>query len=320
MSFEYNTRVESGVVTSFDYNLWDADKNQACVCDMGYFGADCSQRECPRGDDPLTTKEKFCGGVACTAEIQAMNVAYEMGSAGTSTIQFEWTPTDDANGMVGALRSAKFDVKPGMTGDEYAELVQKALHTFPNNVLSGVAVTCANVEQDDDGNFAAAATEMECDVPADTNTKFYQVQLKVDFSNSVQGNLNPIYAKLWAVDGAVPLETPYAGATSAGLDIIQECTTVTTYHDVSGTATAVPMAYSAGVDVSYAAAINAAGEDKAAITAFGTIDADDVNMANGNREYAPCSNRGICDYSSGECQCFAGYTRQDCSVQAALAM
>jgi Tfp pilus assembly protein PilV len=40
----------------------------------------------------------------------------------------------------------------------------------------------------------------------------------------------------------------------------------------------------------------------------------------GNKENAPCSNRGLCDYSSGTCKCFAGYTDFDCSVQNALSM
>lgn len=35
---------------------------------------------------------------------------------------------------------------------------------------------------------------------------------------------------------------------------------------------------------------------------------------------AECSNRGICDTDSGICDCFSGYTNDDCSVQSSLAV
>jgi len=46
-----NTDVSHGHL----YQLWDADKQQACTCDLGYDGADCAHRIPPHGDDPLTT-------------------------------------------------------------------------------------------------------------------------------------------------------------------------------------------------------------------------------------------------------------------------
>ena len=43
----------------YDYTtIWDADKIQGCYCDYPNFGYDCSLRQCPTGDDPLTTGQK----------------------------------------------------------------------------------------------------------------------------------------------------------------------------------------------------------------------------------------------------------------------
>ena len=43
-----------------------------------------------------------------------------------------------------------------------------------------------------------------------------------------------------------------------------------------------------------------------------------TELVKGTKENAECSNRGLCDYSTGLCKCFKGYTDFDCSIQHAL--
>ena len=40
----------------------------------------------------------------------------------------------------------------------------------------------------------------------------------------------------------------------------------------------------------------------------------------GNREAKECSNRGICDSKTGECECFQGFFGEDCSKATAFAL
>ena len=43
-----------GELGTYASSNWDATKIQGCKCDGGWEGYDCSERMCPRGDDPLT--------------------------------------------------------------------------------------------------------------------------------------------------------------------------------------------------------------------------------------------------------------------------
>eukprot|EP01031_Cornospumella_fuschlensis_P037103 gene37103-45037_t len=41
------------------YQLWGANQTTLCSCHIGFSGADCSYRLCPKGDDPLTPSTAY---------------------------------------------------------------------------------------------------------------------------------------------------------------------------------------------------------------------------------------------------------------------
>jgi hypothetical protein len=41
------------------YNNWEKKQSFLCRCDFGYSGGDCSQKLCPKGDDPETTGQNY---------------------------------------------------------------------------------------------------------------------------------------------------------------------------------------------------------------------------------------------------------------------
>jgi hypothetical protein len=53
-----NDVLRFGASKSLDYSNWDSDYIRGCVCDAGFFGADCSMVACPRGDDPITKHQQ----------------------------------------------------------------------------------------------------------------------------------------------------------------------------------------------------------------------------------------------------------------------
>jgi len=139
-------KIMAGVQTGFDYNRWDADKATMCVCDPGFTGPDCSQRMCPRNDDPLTWDKRYCGGTTCTWEIQSFTLSdsplttYRIGFTDSfNGTYFAYVPLDvsaDPNGFVAANLVAT--QKPGPTTS--AGKLAAALRALPTGALHRVEV------------------------------------------------------------------------------------------------------------------------------------------------------------------------------------
>ena len=80
---------ELKTVVPYSSDNWDSDHIQACVCDAGYFGTDCSQRRCPTGDDPLTLCDNKNLGM-----VQEIRITLGSG--------LDYDPSDDSGAAVTA--------------------------------------------------------------------------------------------------------------------------------------------------------------------------------------------------------------------------
>jgi hypothetical protein len=176
-----------GVTTSTLYRLWDQDMAQACVCDAGYAGPDCSRRECPRGDDPLTHRFTECpyNGDAswavtqpCMDEVQKLT--FDVTGAGADWFHIlyrDWTGkiwrtdnflvADDAR-TGGCTANADLPVsyevvaidpttKSTYQANNIAWAVKNALESIPNSVIPSVTVAPSTVSSVNDG-FAVDVT------------------------------------------------------------------------------------------------------------------------------------------------------------------
>jgi len=305
---EYST---SGVSTAFDYNLWDADKNQACVCDAGFFGPDCSLRDCPRGNDPLTNDNKHCGNAACMNEVQYMYVGDLTGSgSASSTWYFTWSDTEDYAGLLKPLRSKTFNLRDHLTGDDYAELIQDVLESFPNGVLNGVTVSCNAAVKD--GAAVAEHNKCSTSMTGTSGTERNIVELKIDFANGPQGNVNALSPVIVDVEGDAT-DTVDLSSDSDFMDLQVMVTSSNTFVARSQPSEWALMGSTKSITIGATPATTL----RAHLDGVTGVSAG--NGQDGNHENSPCSNRGLCDYSTGQCSCFAGYTREDCSVQSALA-
>lgn len=118
------------------YELWDKDATMGCECDKGYFGPDCSQRECKYGVDPLYLDD------AATVKYSIFDVA-TLTTAATSTF------TDGESDVKPGYWAIRFfDIhgedwvtQPIVAGSDCDDVVT-VLETLPNNVVPSGSVEC----------------------------------------------------------------------------------------------------------------------------------------------------------------------------------
>jgi len=225
------------------YRLWDMDKAQGCVCDAGYSGPDCSRRECPRGDDPLTHRHYDCGGTDCQDEVQVFTL---LNRAGGTAVDWYYITFQEWTGQTWRTDFFQFGddtcLDPDTVGQDtiLQNTLTDALTAIPNSVFEGVTVT------------------------TDTTTAG-TILVTFTFTHN-SGNIASLQ---WWNDARDQLTY---NATCSGADGVVD---------------------------------------------FGGKEL--TSVVHGNKEESPCSNRGLCDYTTGICKCFRGYYSDDCSLQNALA-
>jgi hypothetical protein len=369
--------VYSGITSPYEYRLWDADQNSACVCDVGYSGIDCSLRECPKGDDPLTTTKATCGGLECQDEVQSFSVDGSQITPGTYYLIVK-----DFDGVTFKTQEIKLYTDSTNDADWAAHklanenAVKTALESLPNNVTGSVEVTSKAT-----GYGSGGATAKD------------QYRVSVTFvgkSGNVPemtlgwtGTSNPFTRRAYVFQPGQPVQsvnlpsdigpTAYVriavypqDPTLYGLEKywLSECTEVAVSNSPLGEADvadgvsaalnsipAIRLSYGKpfirdsnvvaqfsatpanGYNVRIAFPDKQFGLSEIKVTTYASSTCSDsdpdmasqtptpsADVVDGNKEHVTCSNRGLCDYSTGLCACFTGLTGVACDVQSTLAV
>jgi hypothetical protein len=123
------------------YKLWDKDATMGCECDAGYQGADCSERQCKFGIDPLYLDD--------SATVKFPTWDFGVFTTGTGLADF----TNGENGLGGSYGTGHWAIRfydnfgedwltaPIKAGATCSEVIQ-ALEDLPNNVVPSGLTQC----------------------------------------------------------------------------------------------------------------------------------------------------------------------------------
>jgi hypothetical protein len=237
---------------------------------------------CPRGNDPLTTED--ANGLAEVYEVQTVVVGADAArNAGANSGFFTLTFTD-SYGM-------EWTTRPIPASEANDEL--------PATVVGGVVTTGERTTQH---HIRAALMALPNDVIDDVEVSHTAVsntynEFRITFTGSgVQGKRNLLKCG-WKDTGS---------GTRVGTDDCDEDGCQPRFKGIQGN--------NPKCTVRGETFYNVDGQHKT-----GRADNwDNVVGRTGTGEDAPCSNRGLCDGSTGRCACFEGYTGDACSIQTIL--
>jgi len=272
--------------TGKTYDLWDHQKIQGCQCDANWEGPDCSAKTCPRGDDPLTTQIN-ANYFSTYVNRQLLQIGVSGGDATNS-----FTAGDEFDLTYYDLYGGKWvtqEIVVDASDDNTAANIEAALRDLPNRVMEGVQVYPSDDSATKFGSAIATITKDRITYTSWSTCDANQQCFVIEFadkpgSSGLQYLLEVDAADKSGGNGYQPSGSGMQG--TACVADFNDCFDVQEIVEDDGTSS--------------------------------TSTLDDAYNNGNTQEAAVCSNRGLCDSSTGDCECFSGYRGLACQEQEAL--
>jgi len=282
-------RNDYNLMVSVEYTLWDANKIQGCVCDRGWEGYDCSQRQCPSGDDPFTFGVNGVQKVACDCVATDCSGYFTLSFRGSDYARIDATAT--------------------------ASEFETALNALPE--LGGVAVS---YHFDDNNDADSDGVVVEADLSGasicNSNSVFAFVEFEYDHGSV------PL---LRVGTNSVSQVTDANITISQYVDDTKEnvvCNNHGQCNTKDGTCTCDDMFFSSDGAGGYASFTSETTLSEGISGDCGFTDLYGLDEVSFLDEYTcpsstdqSCSGHGRCNLATMQCACYDGFTGHDCQHQ-----
>jgi hypothetical protein len=279
---------------STPYYQWDATKIRGCVCDARYGDVDCSKRICPYGTDVLDVRDDL----TLPQKYQMQELVFvaddetysNQGSSYKNTLDASGIYSTGLKGQTFALTfrsrlNESFTTIPIVFDpvdlNDFVHDIQVALLTLPNRVIDGVTVAA--------GRYLTTAASYSSSAPFNPDS-IYGGSPDADgnvWSSSTYGNV--------ATRNEIRVNVTFTGPSVQGP---QHLIKIESYECQNGCTPKL-----SGLRLQ---------------TRANHLQSNVTEMVLADFNSYECGRRGKCDYTSGLCACFLGYTGEACGTLTTL--
>ncbi|GMH92357.1 hypothetical protein TrST_g2898 [Triparma strigata] len=295
-----------------DYNLWDADQIQGCVCDPPYTGHNCSLKSCPYGDDYSVRFDPY--GQITHHEVMRIECAANQGSFRFAFrgVSSEEIPFDAPQGRVKHILEK-------MTSIDSISVSMTSSTVCGNGSPTITTITFLNQA----GEMPAAKVTPQSNLKLNSGASpailnmVTQFVMECPMMQKAVGHVGSMHLKY---DGELTRAINYTASVTDVESAIRNLTTIRHHSDyghINVTASSASPLSTYGIEIcSYLSHVNTTIELRSEYGNLHMLDAVndifreevDANItmhtSKGTTQAKLCSDRGHCDYKSGTCECF----------------
>jgi len=329
------------------YDSWDAQKTQKCVCDAGYTGPNCNQKQCVMGVDPI---ENLYTNTDSVWKIEWKQLSTTGAKLPNGNVHFTISYSDDFGDVwTTSAITIEYNIASGKSTPTFmlgtpsttdlsldsfeptyiAEQVNASIQALPNDVIRDSFVWAV---QHDGTKLLHAYPYPNTALTSFKNTDLETAAGAVNSDKkkntaggkSLYVNDQKYRMPLWKANTAGAIATAYNCAKNSlclfvKLNEPKGSKNMVVNYKFSAKSGTTKLEEQYGTDKSALGIVSVkeVGSDRVWSTA---LDGSPTIAFASTTKLHVCSKRGLCDYSTGTCKCFTGYSGHNCGKRNVLGL